>query len=192
MTTETVAVISSSTVAALAIIANLFQHRGRVKHERELHDLDNVRDVLDGAAELLHGIAYVLDDVRLGLTQYGAGFFKDEKRVATFNELKRCGREADALLARLAVRLREDHEVVKAFRGADEAVLAIYRALDMIRFEADPGPDDPYAKEQVRRIVDEEREKIVAGRETFDKCRDDFMKAAPRTAGAKLPGVRRR
>lgn len=192
MTTETVAVISSSSVAALAIVANLVQHRGRVKHERELHDLDNVRDVLDDGAELLHRIAYVLDDVRLGLIQYGAGFFKEEKRVATFNELKQLGREADALLARLAVRLGEDHEVVKAFEGADEVVLAIYRALDMIRFESDPAPDDPYAKQQVRKIIDAERDKITASRETFDTHRDDFMKAASRTAGARLPSTRRR
>jgi hypothetical protein len=191
VTTETVAVISSSSVAALAIVANLFQYRGRVKHERELHDLDNVRNVLDDAAELLHRIAYVLDNVQLGLTQYGAGFFKDEKRVATYDKLEQVGREADGLRARLAVRLRVDHEVVKAFTEANEAVLAIYRALGMIRFESDP-PPDPTAEKQVREIIDAERDKITAGRKSFDKRRDDFMNAASRTAGARLPSARRR
>jgi hypothetical protein len=122
----------------------------------------------------------------ISVGQYGGGFFKSAQRVETYDELERCGRDADALAARLEIRLGADHEAVKSFIDANEAVLAIYRALGMIRLESDPAPD-PSAAKQVTKIIDDERDKISRARETFDDRRDAFMDAAQRTAGAKLP-----
>jgi len=184
--TASVAVIASSTVAVAAIGAGWLQHRGSLKHQRKLADLGNVRDVLDDAAALLHRVAYVLDDVRLALTQYEGGFFRAESRVETYRKLERCGQECDALRERLAVRLGRRHEAVKTFAEADEAVLTIYRALGVIKLEVDP-PPDPSAAKQVATIVNAKRDEITEQGVVFDERRVDFMAAAHGTAGAELP-----
>jgi len=184
--TETVAVITSSIVALAAIGAGWLQYRGGLTHERELADLDNIRGVLDDAAALIHRVAYVLDDVRLGLLQHGRKFFESEQRVETHRKLERCGQEGDALIARLEGRLGPDHEAVKTFTQANEAVLDIYRALGLIRLESDP-PPDPSAAAQVATIVDEQRDRIIQSRTAFDDRRRAFTDAAYRTTGVRLP-----
>jgi hypothetical protein len=63
--TETIAVIASSVVALAAIVVGWLDHGANRKQARELADLDNVRDVLDSAAELLHRTVYALDGIRL-------------------------------------------------------------------------------------------------------------------------------
>jgi hypothetical protein len=182
-----IAIVAPSAVAITAIIVGWKQHEGTVAQQRQLADLDNVRGVLDDAAALLHRVAYVLEEVRVGLSAYGGGFFKDEQRVETYRKLERCGQECDALRERLAVRLGRDHEAVQTFTHTDDAALAIYRALGLIRLEVDPPPDPGAGAQEVAKFVRQQRDEIVEHRATFDKRREDFMDAAHRTAGAQLP-----
>jgi hypothetical protein len=188
MDAETVlAIVAPSAVAITAIVFGWKQHQGSLQQQRKLADLENVRGVLDDAAALLHRVAYVLDDVRVGLIQYGSGFFKAESRVETYMELERCGQECDAVRERLAVRLGAEHDAVKTFKDTDQAVLDIYRALISLRLYVEPPPDPGHGANQVAELVDQLREAITEKRAKFDQHRVDFMDAAQRTAGAQLP-----
>lgn len=129
MKTETVAIIVPGIVALAAIAATWHQHRRMIGHQRELADLTNVRDVLDEAATELHNTAYLLDDVRSYLVQHnGVSFFKTEQGTTTYQALGDRGRDLDALVERLSVRLGPQQSAVVAFRAADAAVLEIWRA----------------------------------------------------------------
>ena len=75
-----IAVIASNLVAGLAVYFGARQHRDRLKLDRRLHDLDNVRGVLDEAAVELHRVAYALDDVRSYLGRYGGTTFSRRTR----------------------------------------------------------------------------------------------------------------
>jgi hypothetical protein len=117
LSTETVAIIVPGVVAVAAIAATWHQHLRGLGHERQLVDLDNVRDILDEAAVALHVAAYALDNVRGYLDQYGGvRFFKTDDGSDTYKLLGSHGKELDALVERLSVRLGRDCDVVVAFR----------------------------------------------------------------------------
>jgi len=91
-----IAIAAPNAVAATAIVLGWLQHRGRLDQDRRLIDLDNVRDVLDEAALALHRVAYVLDDVRSYLLQYGgASFFKTDDGTMTYKKLGASGGSGD-------------------------------------------------------------------------------------------------
>jgi hypothetical protein len=186
MDTATVSVIASSTVAVAAIAATWFQHRAGLKHEREVVDLDNVRDVLDDAAVALHRIAYVLDDVRSRLvTNRPAPFFHSGEGTELFKRLGNHGEALDALVERVSVRLGREHEVAKALSAADGAFLKIYRAAGALRLES-LDDDSEAARRQIEKIEQEKKEAIGLNRERFDKGREWFIASAHRLAGARL------
>ena len=83
MDTATVSVVASSVVAVAAIASTWLQHRAGLKHERTVVDLDNVRDVLDEGAVVLHRIAYVLDDLRSQLTPRSMRSVADRAELPT-------------------------------------------------------------------------------------------------------------
>jgi hypothetical protein len=196
--TATAIAIAVPGVSALAILAGYRQvlagitvqrelAAAGVKAERQLADLAAVRAVLDDAAVALHLVSYTLDSVRLRLTTHGpAGFFDDGGDGSKlFEKLRDQGAEVDALVARLAIRFGEEHEVAKTYAGATEAVLDIFRALELISFE-EPDHGDPYAREQIAKMGDEQRERITEQRAIFDDQRPAFVKAAVRRSGARL------
>lgn len=183
------AVVAPSAVAIAAIVVGYKQHSIGLQHERRLTDLAHVREIFDVAAAHLHRVATALDGVRLGLTQWGFGFFKYERGEERFRALERAGDEFDVLRERLAVRLGGDHEAVATFTAANEAVLEIYRKLELLKLEPDPDPGA--AETQVREFFRETQAAITAQRKVFDDRRRRFMNAAHRTAGAQLPASTR-
>lgn len=186
MTTETVAIVVSGAVAVAAIIATWHQHSRGLGHERKLADLASVRDLLDEAAVALHRVTYVLDDVRSSLTQYGGvRFFKTDDGTTTYEQLGEHGRELDALLERLSVRLGPEHEAVSAFKAADEAVLQVWRAAGLLRLEPESDGDEA-ASRQIERLNNEKRDAIEGDRGAFDAARERFVAAAHGAAGSRL------
>jgi hypothetical protein len=186
VTTETIAIIVSGAVALAAIAATWHQHFRALGHERELADLDNVRDILDEAAVALHETAYLLDDVRSFLTQHGGvSFFKTEDGTATCKALGVRGRELDALLERLSVRLGVDHQVVAAFKAADAATLGIWRAAGLLRLEPE-ADGSTSAANQIRKLNNDKRHETEGCRQAFDAAREAFVSAAHTAAGSRL------
>jgi hypothetical protein len=145
-------------------------------HERTLADLAATREVIEQGAIHLHHIAYALDDVKQNLVG---------KAEAAHEELKVLGRTYDELVERMKVRLGPEHEVTRKFVGADEAVLEAYRALEMIVLE--PPADEPSAQRERHAAIDQQRQRVTAARDRFDVHRREFIDAAARTGGAKLP-----
>lgn len=184
------AIAAPSVVAITAIIIGWRQHHDTLEQQRKLADLENVRGVLDDAAELLHRIEYVLRDLRIGLAVSGPDFFDREKHNEAYRALERCHEEGAALRARLAVRLGGDHEAVETFADAREATIAIYGALGLLQLKVDLAADRETSAEDMTRIATEQLEKVSEQIRTYDQRRTDFMAAAQRTAGAELPASR--
>lgn len=181
-----IAIVVPNLVAATAIVVGWRQQVRALEAERKLSDLSNVRTVLDDAAVALHTAAYALDEARSNLVPYGRGFFNDEEREKPYHALSQAGRELDVLLdERLSIRFGRDHDVTRAFRGADEALLAIYRKLALVKLEPNAETED--ARHQLRSFLGEVRRETVELRETFDAERRSFTDAAQRRAGAQLP-----
>jgi hypothetical protein len=99
-------------------------------------------------------------------------------------QLGEYGRELDALLERLAVRLGPEHDAVRAFKAADEAVLRIWRAAGLLRLEPESDGDEA-AERQIQRLSRERRtrSKKTAPRSTPREC---FVAAAHAAAGSRL------
>ena len=145
------------------------------KHERTLTDLGAARDVIEDGAVELHRVAYVLDDLRGPRT-------KTLDVVRT--ELSDFGKHFDEVSERLKVRLGPDHDVTRAFVGAANATLEIFRAVGMIRDE--PPAEEPHVRRQVRQYKQDQRDRIDAERERFDQHRNEFIQAAAHLAAVKV------
>jgi hypothetical protein len=192
-----IAIAAPNAVAATAIIVGWLQHGKALETQRELADagfdnqrnladLDNVRIALDDAAVTLNRVAYALDSVRLNLTQFGAGFLEEAQGAATYDELKVAGQDLDVLTERLAVRFGRDHEIVVAFTAASEATLEVFRSVDRLKLA--PAKDGDERAQRYRfDLGNTARDEVTAHRATFDSCREEFMDAAQRAAGAQLP-----
>jgi hypothetical protein len=188
MDVGSIAAISSGAVAVAAIVAGELRHRRSLGQARELADLDSVRGVLDEAAAALHEAEYALDDVRTTLMAYGLGFFEDEEREKPYRALRRDGKNLDRLLERMRIRLGRGHEAVAAFNAANVAVLEAFRVLKLVKLEGRPTRGDEAAERSVASFLVEQREKLDSERNGFDARRIEFIDAAQRAAGAKLPG----
>jgi hypothetical protein len=176
--TATVSVIASSVVAVAAIGAGLVQHRGRLRHEREVVDLDNVRDVLDEAAVTLHKVTYTLDRVPSELAIRRE--FTAEGVTETPEQLRAGSEAIAALLERLSVRLGRDHPVVREFAAADGAVLKVLDVLEVLRATPEPPaglPALPWGGRDAE-FVREQEAKVGTNRERFDVARERFVAAA--------------
>jgi hypothetical protein len=185
--TETVAIVVPAVVALAAIGSTAYQHLRGLRHQRQLVDLDNVRDVLDEAAVALHAVAYSLDDIRSSLVQHnGVLFFKSPEGTEMYTELGARGKALDALHERLSLRLGRGCEVVTAFKAADEAALGIWRAAGGLRLEPEANGSHVVSDEMAR-ISQQRRSEIEAEREAFDSAREAFLRPAYASAGARLP-----
>lgn len=185
--------VAANAVAIVAIYFAYKQHRASLDQQRRLTDLASVRDLIDETATHLHVVATELDQIRLRLTTRGQGFFESKEGTEhaegseRLRELSRVGDELDVLRERLAVRLGEQHPAVVKITDVDEAVLAIWRALDGIRFNVDRDADPGHGQAWVRNYFDEQHVKITQQREVFDAARKAFVTAAHSAAGAELP-----
>ena len=117
----------------------------------------------------------------------GVAHFAQEDRSKEQREVRDRGKEMDALVERLKVRFGPEHEIAAAFSAADEEVLGVLRKVELIRFQGATEYDDPYAQRQTREFYDKKTLEIEGLREVFDSRREDFVAAAYRAAGAKLP-----
>ena len=181
-----IAVVIANVVAIVAILTGLWQHSKTLAQERQLSDLISVRDVLVKAASLLHRAEYALDGVRLNLAQYGMGFFGNAVYEEPYEELKRLGKAADEMLAELRVRLGPKHRAVRAFEGADAAMLLTMRSMETLKLEGTDA-QDPGVRDALRIAMSEIRNDVKESRDIFDARQAEFFEAAHAAAGARLP-----
>lgn len=125
--------------------------------------------------------------MRLRLIQNGPGFFRDDEGARQFDALEQAGQRLESLLARLTVRFPREDWIVVTFADADEATLAIYRALGTIRHEPPTEEGDLYARRQVFDFFDRQRDEIETQRSAVDSHRAAFTAAAQRVAGVVPP-----
>jgi hypothetical protein len=78
----------------------------------------------------------------------------------------------------------------KRLTELDKTVLAIWRALDGIRFHVDRQADPDHGQEWVRNYFEQQRAEVENQRKAFDAVRKRFVAAAYSAAGAKLPRPR--
>lgn len=193
--TTVVVGLAANSVAIAAIVYGYKQQRASLDQQRMLADLANVRTVIDETASHLHVVATVLDNVRLRLTTMGMGFFESTdgavhpEGTELLSALGRAGDELDVLCARLAIRLGNEHAAMVELTAVDEAVLAVWRALDGIRFNADRQADPGHGQRWVQEYFDERRSKITEQRTVFDAAWKAFVVAAHHAAGAHLPAA---
>jgi hypothetical protein len=191
--TTLVVALAANSVAIVAIVYGYNQHRASLDQHRKLADLSAVRDLIDETAAHLHVVATALDSVRLRLTTMGMGFFGNKEGdecpegIQRLRELGGAGDELDLLRARLAVRLGEGHVAVVKLTEVDDAVLAIWRALDGIRFNVDRHADPGFGQRWVANYCEEQEAEIAQQRAVFDAARKAFVTAAHSAAGAQLP-----
>ncbi len=184
-----VSIAAPNIVALAAIGARVWQRHSSRKHDRERHDLDAVRAILNDKAVALHRIAYALNDVRSHLTQHGDSFFTSphggERGEEIFEELQSVGRDADVVVERLAVRFGRRAAVTEAFTKADDATLEISRALGLLRMES--APDGSSAAERyLAESMTKTRAKLKEQRAYFNDAREAFIVEAVNLAGARL------
>jgi len=186
-----IAAISSATVALATIGASLLRQRSTHRQARQLADLQSVRVILDEAAAALHEVEYVLNDLRSLLARLGYTFARLDDGRDVDARLANCGRTLDRLLERLKIRLGPKHAAVVAFAAADESVLEIHRALGPMRNLREP-PQSSRRDRGVEEVLDTQRDRIAAERESFDAMRSEFIVTAQSAAGVHLPASRRR
>jgi hypothetical protein len=97
--------------------------RTQLEHDRQVADLNAVREIVEEGAILLHRVAYELDPVKQNLESNA----KDA--VVALGPL---GRDSDALVERMKVRLGPDHDVARAFEHAIGAMLDAFRAVQRV------------------------------------------------------------
>jgi hypothetical protein len=171
-----IAIVVPNLVAATAIIIGWRQQVRALEAERKLSDLSTVRTLLDDAGVAVHTAASALDAARANVVEDGRKF-NDEAREKPYNALSQAGRELDVLLdERLSIRFGRDHDLPGAFRGVDEALLAIYRKLALVKLG--PNAEAEGAGQQLRSFLEEVRRETVELRETFDAERRSLMDAA--------------
>ena len=172
-----IAIVVPNLVAATAIVIGWRQLVRALEAERKLSDLSNVRTVLDDAVVALHTAASALDAARSNIVQDGRRFFNDEERAKPYSALSQAGRELDVLLGeRLWICFGRDHHVTGAFRGVDEALLAIHRKLALVKPE--PNTETEGARHQLRSFLEDVRRETVELRETFDAERRSLVEGA--------------
>ena len=168
-----IAIVVPNLVAATAIVIGWRQQVRALEAERKLSDLSTVRTLLDDAGVALHTAASAQPNV----VQDGRKFFTDEGREKPYNALSQAGRELDVLLdERLSIRFGRDHHLTGAFRGVDEALLAVYRKLALVKLEPNAEAED--ARQQMRSFLEEVRRETVELRETFDAERRSLIDVA--------------
>ncbi|HEU4737589.1 MAG TPA: hypothetical protein VFS54_00765 [Solirubrobacterales bacterium] len=181
-----VSVAVSGAVAVAAIVAQLWQQRKSLEHDRKLSDLDSVRGIMAEAAAVLHRMEYALDNATATLMGWGAGFFDNEEREAPYRALATVGREADMHKGTLRILFGPEHPVALAFDAATAATLDAYRALGMIKMEP-PAEQGTPERREVRAWVEEQRERLETARQNFRVAQDEFVAAAHAAGGARLP-----
>jgi hypothetical protein len=183
-----ISALVSGAVAITAIVAGEYRHRSSLRHTRELADLDNVRDVLDEVVVVLHEMEYLLNEIRVEISEHGLSFFELPDRVAIYDEFTQVGIRLDRHLERLKIRLGSDHESVTALEAASRAAISIHHSLKLIKLENHkPALRDEDALNELRAFFGQQRKVIAAERKQFDVAHSDFVAKAQRAAGVKLP-----
>jgi hypothetical protein len=158
-----------SVVAVAALGFAAWQQTRGFRHEREIADLADVRSVIDDATVALHEADFVAYEAKEELTT-GASAEPDvsvlEARLRAMAEALSNPHE------RLAVRLGIEHPVTEAFNSARAAMWNLWRAVHAIRADFVRGQLD---------------DKLLAEYNSLSDSREDFIRLAVRTTGARLP-----
>jgi hypothetical protein len=148
-------------------------------HDRTLSDLAAVRDVIEEGAIYLHRVSYAFDRAQREMND------DVERAHAALVEI---GPTYDEIAERLKVRLEPHHEVAQKFAGAVEAGLDAARAIERLAVLHLPSiAMGGAAAKQATVLADKDRDVLAQARSRFDAHRSEYLDAAARTAGAKLP-----
>jgi hypothetical protein len=169
-TAAVVAITSVATLSAAAISAfasqaavrvtaraDREQLQARLRHERQVHDVDELRGILDEAAETIRGVRNTV------ARPPGPGWIEDGTAAL------------EPLEARLAIRLGEDNRVT-------EAVAAVLEALATIQQHYELNAQGMASEED----EDEFWATLDALRDDVSQQADEFFSAARSVAGARL------
>jgi hypothetical protein len=150
-----------------------------LKHDRTLADLAAVRAIVEDGAVHLHHVAYALDPVK----QDPRG--NASKALAVLGPL---GEKYDEVSERMKVRLGPEHEVTRKYVGAGEAALDATRAVQRIAVLHVPHLEQGgLAAKQALALMEKDEAVLAKARSRFDVHRREFIDAAARMAGARLP-----
>jgi serine phosphatase RsbU (regulator of sigma subunit) len=139
----------------------------QLNHDRQLHDLADLRTVLDGAALALDNA----EDAIIGVSARG-DISQDE-----YDALKECSAVLGALRARLYVRLGPSHPISDHIHNALVAVLKAQNAALTLMAHPDVGLD---TTKEAREILDHSGDSLGA-------ARNGFVAAAVESAGTVIP-----
>jgi hypothetical protein len=159
---EVILAAGPSVVALAALGLVVWQQRRGVDQARELADLADARALLDDAARALRDADYA----RHGMLMAGPAGVTG----VLLERLDKAGAAMDAIGIRLAIRLG-DEDVVRQFRTAGEALLAISREVHAPADATDP---------------DEQWQEVQAASARFQDAGRRFIAAAGRIVGARL------
>jgi hypothetical protein len=108
-----------------------------------------------------------------------------ERAHATLSEI---GETYDEISERLKVRLTPHHEVTQKFTGTTEAALDAKRAIERIVVLHRPNiAKGGAAAKQTMPLEEKAIKELTQARSRFDTHRSEYLDAAARTVGAKLP-----
>jgi hypothetical protein len=175
-TSDAILAVGPIAVALAAIGATTWQQRRGFKHQREMADLSDLRALFDEAAAALHQASLAGHEVELWLhdLDWAPATATPERQRGVLAGGFAAGEVLRSLRGRLGVRLDADHDAVKAFEAArDAAELAVGTASQLTW-------DEALDRDTAEGVVLESHERMHT-------ATDDFMRAASRTVGARLP-----
>lgn len=156
-----VSVIATGTTAVLVPIlvgwTDARRERRRLRHEREITDVSELRALLDETATKLGDVL-----ARLSVTSETSLDEMHRKLLEDWAELLR-------LSGRVAVRIGSDHP---AYHACESATTEVERLAHLL----DPGREEP----------SDLQDRITESYESFDHAREDFYDAAQRVIGSRI------
>jgi hypothetical protein len=147
--------------------AERVRHAERLVHERMLKDLEELREVLDGAAAALPAVVRACTDLATIAADGPDAWRAAERQRSAFDVALVDG---IAQKERLAVRLGRGHEITTFYNEALDHILVLYRRLRQISLA---GSSD----------ADTVRATTRGNMEDFERAADAFADAAHEVAG---------
>lgn len=154
-----------------ALAAERERLRLQLGHEREIADLADVRALFDNAATILAETSRALSGLESALFTHGA--WLGERAIETWTKARDAAEQVRGMRERLGVRLAGDHGALLAYIAADEAA---WQAVNAVVAMAPAPHGDPT----------EAMKKLETAHRALIATKDDFMRAAVETVGARL------
>lgn len=158
-------------------VANRFaadRQRRELAHERSMTDRQELRGLLDEAANALHQASDARKAAESAVTSYGAAV--GVKVPGLKDTMANAGKPLAAVRERILVRLGSRHPVSEAFRGVDEAFVALFAP---VMYLCDHGMDEGS-------ISSDTWNEVKQAAAAYEKHRSSFMDAVAAAVGVRL------